>query len=68
MNMIAPDRGKINIEDIRYRDGYRDAETDIIKRATQKLWEKEAQLSKAFPQIALGIREAIEEIEQLQDY
>jgi hypothetical protein len=66
--MIAPDRGKINIEDIRYRDGYRDAETDIIKRATQKLWEKEAQLSKAFPQIALGIREAIEEIEQLQNY
>ncbi len=66
--MIAPDRGKINIEDIRYRDGYRDAETDIIKRATQKLWEKEAQLSKAFPQIALGIREAIAEIEQLQDY
>jgi hypothetical protein len=66
--MIAPDRGKINIEDIRYRDGYRDAETDLIKRATQKLWEKEAQLSKAFPQIALGIREAIEEIEQLQDY
>jgi hypothetical protein len=66
--MIAPDRGKINIEDIRYRDGYRDAETDMIKRATQKLWEKEAQLSKAFPQIALGIREAIEEIEQLQDY
>ena len=66
--MIAPDRGKINIEDIRYRDGYRDAETDMIKRATQKLWEKEAQLSKAFPQIALGIRESIEEIEQLQDY
>jgi hypothetical protein len=66
--MIAPDRGKINIEDIRYRDGYRDAETDLIKRATQKLWEKEAQMSKAFPQIALGIREAIEEIEQLQDY
>jgi hypothetical protein len=66
--MIAPDRGKINIEDIRYRDGYRDAETDIIKRMTQKLWEKEAQMSKAFPQIALGIREAIEEIEQLQDY
>jgi acyl-[acyl carrier protein]--UDP-N-acetylglucosamine O-acyltransferase len=66
--MIAPDRGKINIEDIQYRDGYRDAEIDIIKRATQKLWEKEAQLSKAFPQIALGIREAIEEIEQLQDY
>jgi hypothetical protein len=66
--MIAPDRGKINIEDIRYRDGYRDAETDLIKRATQKLWEKEAQLSKAFPQIALGIREAIEEIETLQDY
>jgi hypothetical protein len=66
--MIAPDRGKINIEDIRYRDGYRDAEHDMIKRATQKLWEKEAQLSKAFPQIALGIREAIEEIEQLQDY
>jgi hypothetical protein len=35
---------------------------------TQKLWEKEAQLSKAFPQIALGIREAIDEIETLQDY
>jgi hypothetical protein len=66
--MIAPDRGKINIEDIRYRDGYRDAETDIIKRATQKLWEKEAQLSKAFPQIALGIREAIEEIENISEY
>ncbi len=66
--MIAPDRGKINIEDIRYRDGYRDAETDFIKRATQRLWEKEAQLSKAFPQIALGLREAIEEIEKLQDY
>ena len=66
--MIAPDRAKINIEDIRYRDGYRDAETDIIKRMTQKLWEKEAQMSKAFPQIALGIREAIEEIETLQDY
>jgi hypothetical protein len=66
--MIAPDRGKINIEDIAYRDGYRDAETDIMKRMTQKLWEKEAQLSKAFPQIALGIREAIDEIETLQDY
>jgi hypothetical protein len=66
--MIAPDRGKVNITDIAYRDGYRDAETDMIKRATQKLWEKEAQMSKAFPQIALGIREAIEEIETLQDY
>jgi len=66
--MIAPDSRKVNITDIAYRDGYRDAETDLIKRATQKLWEKEAQMSKAFPQIALGIREAIEEIEQLQDY
>jgi hypothetical protein len=66
--MIAPDRGKINIEDIRYRDGYRDAEKDIIKRASQLLWEKEAQLSKAFPQIALGLREAIEEIEKLSEY
>lgn len=66
--MIAPDSGKVNITDIAYRDGYRDAETDLIKRATQKLWEKEAQMSKAFPQIALGIREAIEEIEKLQDY
>jgi hypothetical protein len=66
--MIAPDRGKVSITDIAYRDGYRDAETDIMKRLTQKLWEKEAQMSKAFPQIALGIREAIEEIEQLQDY
>jgi hypothetical protein len=35
---------------------------------TQRLWEKEAQMSKAFPQIALGIREAIEEIEDLQHY
>lgn len=66
--MIAPDSGKVSITDIAYRDGYRDAETDLIKRATQKLWEKEAQMSKAFPQIALGIREAIEEIEQLQNY
>jgi hypothetical protein len=66
--MIAPDRGKVTIEDIAYRDGYRDAETDIMKRLTQKLWEKEAQMSKAFPQIALGIREAIDEIETLQDY
>ena len=66
--MIAPDPRKVNITDIAYRDGYRDAETDLIKRATQKLWEKEAQMSKAFPQIALGIREAIEEIETLQDY
>ena len=66
--MIAPDRGKISIEDIAYRDGYRDAETDIIKRMSQRLWELEAQMSKAFPQIALGIREAIDEIETLQNY
>jgi hypothetical protein len=66
--MIAPDRAKVRITDIAYRDGYRDAETDIMKRMTQRLWEKEAQLSKAFPQIALGIREAIDEIETLQDY
>lgn len=66
--MVSPDSGKVNITDISYRDGYRDAETDLIKRMTQKLWEKEAQMSKAFPQIALGIREAIEEIETLQDY
>ena len=66
--MVSPDSGKVNITDIAYRDGYRDAETDLIKRMTQKLWEKEAQMSKAFPQIALGIREAIEEIETLQDY
>lgn len=66
--MIAPDRGKVSLLDITYRDGYRDAETDIIKRMTQRLWEKEAQMSKAFPQIALGIREAIDEIETLQDY
>jgi hypothetical protein len=66
--MIAPDRGKINIEDIRYRDGYRDAETDIIKRATQKLWEYESQIKLAYPEIAVGIRDAISEIEQLQDY
>jgi hypothetical protein len=66
--MIAPDRAKVSITDIAYRDGYRDAETDIMKRMTQKLWEKEARLSKAFPQIALGIREAIDEIETLQDY
>ncbi len=66
--MIAPDSGKISITDIAYRDGYRDAEKDIIKRASQLLWEKEAQLSKAFPQIALGLREAIEEIEKLSEY
>lgn len=66
--MIAPDSGKVTIEDVLYRDGYRDAETDLIKRMTQRLWEKEAQMSKAFPQIALGIREAIDEIEKLQDY
>ncbi len=66
--MIAPDRGKVTIEDIIYRNGYRDAETDVIKRVTQLLWEKEAQLSKAFPQIALGIREAIEEIENISEY
>lgn len=66
--MVAQDSGRIQIEDVWYRDGYRDAETDIIKRMTTRLWEKEAQLSKAFPQIALGIREAIDEIEKLQDY
>ena len=66
--MIAPDSGKVTIENVLYRDGYRDAETDIIKTMTTRLWEKEAQMSKAFPQIALGIREAIDEIEKLQDY
>lgn len=66
--MIAPDKGKVSITDIAYRDGYRDAETDIIKRMSQRLWELEARMSKAFPEIAEGIREAIEEIEKLQDY
>jgi hypothetical protein len=66
--MIAPDRGKVTIEDIIYRNGYVDAEKDVIKRVTQLLWEKEAQMSKAFPQIALGIREAIEEIENISEY
>jgi len=66
--MIAPGSGKVSITDIAYRDGYRDAEKDIIKRASQLLWEKEAQLSKAFPKIALGIREAIEEIEELSNH
>jgi len=66
--MIAPDSRKVSITDIAYRDGYRDAEKDIIKRASQLLWEKEAQLSKAFPKIALGIREAIEEIEELSNH
>ena len=66
--MIAPDRGKVTIEDIRYRDGYRDAERDLIKRATQKLWEYEAQIKLAYPEIAFGILDAINEIEKLQDY
>jgi hypothetical protein len=66
--MIAPDRGKISIEDIAYRDGYRDAETDIIKRITQRLWRYESAIKLAYPEIALGIRDAITEIETLQDY
>ena len=66
--MIAPDRGKINIEDIRYRDGYRDAETDLIKRITQRLWKYESQIKLAYPEIACGIRDAIEEIEKLNEY
>ena len=66
--MVAPDSGKIKIEDIRYRDGYRDAERDVIKRATQRLWEYEAQIKLAYPEIAFGIRDAINEIEKLQDY
>ena len=66
--MIAPDSGKVSITDIAYRDGYRDAEQDVLKRLAARLWEKEAQMSKAFPQIALGIREAIEEIEDFSNY
>jgi hypothetical protein len=66
--MIAPDSGKVSITDIAYRDGYRDAEQDVLKRLAAKLWEKEAQMSKAFPKIALGIREAIEEIEDFSNY
>ena len=63
--MIAPDSGKVSITDIAYRDGYRDAETDLIKRATQRLWEYEKQVKLAYPEIALGIRDAISEIEEL---
>lgn len=66
--MIAPDSGKVTITDIAYRDGYRDAETDLIKRVTQRLWEYEAQIKLAYPEIAFGIRDAINEIEKLQDY
>lgn len=66
--MIAPDSGKVTITDIAYRDGYRDAETDLIKRVTQRLWEYEAQIKLAYPEIAMGIRDAISEIEELQNY
>ena len=66
--MVSPDSGKVNITDIAYRDGYRDAERDVIKRATQRLWEYEAQIKLAYPEIAFGIRDAINEIEKLQDY
>jgi hypothetical protein len=66
--MVSPDSGKVNIIDIAYRDGYRDAETDLIKRITQRLWEYESQIKLAYPEIAFGIRDAISEIEKLQDY
>jgi hypothetical protein len=66
--MIAPDSGKVSITDIAYRDGYRDGEQDVLKRLSAILWDKELQMSKAFPQIALGIREAIEEIQELSNY
>jgi len=66
--MIAPDRGKVTIEDIAYRDGYRDAETDLIKRISQRLWQYHAQIKLAYPEVAGGVRDAIEEIEKFQDY
>lgn len=66
--MIAPDSGKVTIEDIIYRDGYRDAERDVIKRVTQRLWEYESQIKLAYPEIACGVRDAIAEIEQLAEY
>jgi hypothetical protein len=66
--MVSPDSGKVNITDIAYRDGYRDAETDLIKRITQRLWEYESQIKLAYQEIAFGIRDAISEIEKLQDY
>jgi predicted DNA-binding protein YlxM (UPF0122 family) len=66
--MIAPDSAKISITDIAYRDGYRDAEKDLIKRVTQRLWEYEAQIKLAYPEIACGIRDAIAEIEKISEY
>ena len=66
--MIAPDSGKVNIIDIAYRDGYRDAEKDLLKRVTNRLWEYEGQIKLAYPEIAAGIREAISEIEDFENY
>lgn len=66
--MIAPDSAKISITDIAYRDGYRDAEKDLIKRVTQRLWEYEAQVKLAYPEIACGVRDAITEIEGFEHY
>jgi hypothetical protein len=66
--MIAPDRGKVTIEDILYRNGYVDAEKDVIKRVTQRLWEYESQIKLAYPEIACGIRDAIAEIEKISEY
>lgn len=65
--MVSPDSGKIKIEDIWYRDGYRDAENDVYKIIISKLWEKSNLLQKGMPELALGIVLAIEEIEKLKN-
>jgi hypothetical protein len=66
--MIAPDRGKVTIEDRIYRDGYSDGENDTFKRILAQLWKHNESLSKAFPEFAQGIEIAIDEIEKLKHY
>jgi len=66
--MIAPQGWNVTIEDVIYRDGYRDAEGDTIKRIVARLWEKKNLIEKAAPELALGIVLAIEEIEAISDY
>jgi hypothetical protein len=66
--MIAPDSGKVTIEDRIYRDGYRDGEDDTFKRILAQLWNHRQSLEKAFPEFAQGIEIAIDEIEKLKHY
>jgi hypothetical protein len=66
--MIAPDRGKVTIEDVLYRNGYSDGENDTFKRILHQLWEQHRKLHKSFPEFAEGIGIAIDEIEKLKHY